>query len=101
MPITIQFRNVFVPVCFPKIHTTIILLAVINGYAIWSLTLREKCKLRKIFGPKRFKVTRGWRELHRKELLECAPHQILYYPGDQINNKLDRACGTYGFGGET
>jgi hypothetical protein len=41
-----------------------------------SLTLREEHRLRffekrvlrKIFGPKRDKVTRGWRELHNDEL---------------------------------
>jgi len=42
----------------------------------WSLTLREEHRLkvfenrvpRRIFGPKREKVTRGWRKLHNDEL---------------------------------
>jgi hypothetical protein len=64
---------------------TIILPAVIYGCEIWSLTLREKCRLRmlenrllrKIFGPKRDKVTRAWRELHRKKLQDiCSTQNI-------------------------
>jgi hypothetical protein len=111
----IQSRNFCVPVCFPKIHMTIIFPAVIYGCEILSLTLREKCRLRmlenrllrKIFGPKRDKVT-GLEGI----ALEGSSKYVLhtkYYPGDQIKNKLDRACGTYGaedrciqgFGGET
>jgi len=46
------------------------------GYATWSLTLREECRLRvfenrvlrRIFGPKRDKVIREWRKLHNEEL---------------------------------
>jgi hypothetical protein len=42
----------------------------------WSLTLREEYRLRvfenrvlrRIFGPKRDKVTGGWRKLHNEEL---------------------------------
>jgi hypothetical protein len=42
----------------------------------WSLTLREEHRLRvfenrvlrRIFGPKRDEVTRGWRNLHNEEL---------------------------------
>ena len=37
----------------------------------WLLTLREECKLRvfrRIFGPKRDKVTREWRKLYNDEL---------------------------------
>ena len=37
----------------------------------WMLTLREECKLRvlrRIFGPKRDKVTNEWRKLHNVEL---------------------------------
>ena len=42
----------------------------------WSLTLREECRLlvfenrvlRKIFGPKRDKVTAKWRKVHNEEL---------------------------------
>jgi hypothetical protein len=49
---------------------------VLYGCETWSLTLREEHKLRvlenrvlrRIFGPKRDKVTGGWRKLHNKEL---------------------------------
>jgi len=42
----------------------------------WSLTLREKCRLRvfenrvlrRVFGPKRDEVTGEWRKLHNEEL---------------------------------
>jgi len=48
-----------------KICRTIILLVVLYGFESWSLTLREKCRLkvsenrvlRRIFGPKRDEVT--------------------------------------------
>jgi len=32
------------------------------------LTLREEHRLRRIFGPKRGKVTGGWRKTHNEEL---------------------------------
>jgi hypothetical protein len=59
-----------------KIYRTIILLLVLHGYETWSLTLREEHRLRvfdnrvlrKIFGPKRDKVTGEWRRLHNEEL---------------------------------
>jgi hypothetical protein len=46
------------------------------GCETWSLTLREEHKLRvfenrvlrRIFGPKRDEVTRGWRKLHNEGL---------------------------------
>jgi hypothetical protein len=55
---------------------TIILLVVLCGCETWSLTLREESRLkvfenrvlRKIFGPKRYKVTGGWRKVHNEEL---------------------------------
>jgi hypothetical protein len=59
-----------------KIYRTIILPVVLFGCESWSLTLREECRLRvfknkvlrRIFGPKRDKVTGKWRRLHNKEL---------------------------------
>jgi len=58
---------------------------VLYGCETWSLTLREERRLRayenrvlrRIFGPKREEVTRGWRKLH-EELndLYCS-HNIL------------------------
>jgi hypothetical protein len=60
-----------------RIFKTIILPLVLYGCETWSLTVREEHKLRmfdnrvlrRIFGPKRDGVTRGWRKLHNEELL--------------------------------
>jgi hypothetical protein len=49
---------------------------VLYGYETWSLTLREEHRLRvfenrvlrRVFGPKRYKVTGEWRKLHNEEL---------------------------------
>jgi hypothetical protein len=57
-------------------YKTIILPVILFGCEIWSLTLREEHRLRvfknkvrrRIFGPKREKVTGGWRKLHNEEL---------------------------------
>jgi hypothetical protein len=59
-----------------RIYKTIILPVILYGCKTWSLTLREKHRLRafenkvlrRIFGPKRDEVTGGWRKLHSKEL---------------------------------
>jgi hypothetical protein len=59
-----------------KIYRTIIVPVVLYGCETWSLTLREEYRLkvfenrvlRKIFGPKRHKVTGQWRKLHNEEL---------------------------------
>jgi hypothetical protein len=51
--------------------------------------------VRRIFGPKRDKVTGEWRKLHNEELndLYCLTK---YYSGDQIkNNEMGGACSTY------
>ena len=56
--------------------STIILPVVLYGCETWSLTLREKRKLRvfenmllrRIFGPRRDEVMGEWRRLHNKEL---------------------------------
>jgi hypothetical protein len=55
----------------------------LNGKETWSLTLREERKLRvfenrvlrRIFGPKRDKVTRDRRKLHNEEL-----HNLYFSP---------------------
>ena len=55
-----------------EIYRTIILPVVVYGCETWSLTLREECRLRvfekrvlrRIFGPKRDKLTGEWRKLH-------------------------------------
>jgi hypothetical protein len=41
---------------------------VLCGFQTWLLTLKEERRLRRIFGPKRDKVTREWRRLRNKEL---------------------------------
>jgi hypothetical protein len=61
-----------------KIYRTIILPVVVYGCETWSLTLREERRLhvfenrvlRRIFAPKRDKVTGEWRKLHNKELID-------------------------------
>jgi hypothetical protein len=59
-----------------KEHRTEILPVVLYDCETWFLTLREEHRLRvfknrvlkKIFGPKREKVTGEWRRLHNEEL---------------------------------
>jgi hypothetical protein len=51
---------------------------VLYGCKTWSLTLREEHRLRvlenrvlrRIFGPKRDKMTGEWRQLHNEELYD-------------------------------
>ena len=67
-----------------KIHRTIILPVVVYGCETWSLTLREKRRLkvfenrvlRRIFGPEWDEVIREWRKLHNEEFndLYCSPN---------------------------
>jgi hypothetical protein len=65
---------VFLPAV--KIYKTIILPVVLYGCETWSLTLREKHRLRVfenrvlrgMFGPKRDEVTGEWGKLHNGEL---------------------------------
>ena len=64
-------------------YRNIILPVVLYGCETWSLTLREEHRLRvfenrvlrRIFGPKRDRVTGEWRKLHNEELndLYCSP----------------------------
>jgi hypothetical protein len=59
-----------------KIYKTIILPVVLYGYETWSLTLREKHRLRvfensmlrRIFGPEKEEVMGDWGKLHSGEL---------------------------------
>jgi hypothetical protein len=59
-----------------KIHRTTIFPVVLYGCETWSLTLREKRRLRmyenrvlrRVYWPKRDEVTGEWRELHNEEL---------------------------------
>jgi hypothetical protein len=68
-----------------KIYRTIILPVVLYGCETWSLTLEERRLrvfenrvLRRIFGPKRDKVTGEWKKLHSEELddLYCSPNIV-------------------------
>jgi hypothetical protein len=59
-----------------KIYRTMILPVVLYGCETWSLTLREKRRLRvsqnralrRIFGPKKYEVSLEWRRLYNEEL---------------------------------
>jgi len=59
-----------------KKYRTTIFSVVVYGCETWSLTLREERRLRvfenrvtrRIFGPKRDKVTGEWRKLHTQDL---------------------------------
>jgi hypothetical protein len=70
-----------------KIYRTIIL----PGHGTWSLTLREKHRLRvydnrvlrRMLGPNREETTREWRRLKNKELLICMPHQMFFMWSNQ------------------
>jgi hypothetical protein len=77
-PVSYQ-RNVKI-----KIYKTVIFSVVLYGCETWSLTLREKYRLRvfenrvlrKIFGPKR-EEDGSWRKLHNDELHGCILRRIL------------------------
>jgi len=59
-----------------NIYRCIILHVVLYGCETWLLTLRDEHRLmlfenrvlRRIFGPKKYKVTGEWRQLHNEEL---------------------------------
>jgi hypothetical protein len=68
-------------------HRKTILPTVLDGYEIWSLTLREEQSLWafetrvlwEIFGQKQQDVTQEWRNLHNEELHDfCSSPNILW-----------------------
>jgi hypothetical protein len=69
-----------------NIYRTIILCVVLYGCKTWSLTLRKERRLRvfenrvlkRISGPKREEVRRGWAKLHNEELndLYCSSNIV-------------------------
>jgi len=83
-------------VCLVHISLTlyIILPVVLYGYETWSLTFREKCRLRvyenrgmrRIFRLKSDEVTRKWRKLHNEELndLYSSPTTVLMIKSRRI-----------------
>jgi len=87
-----------------KIYRTIILPVVLYGCETWSLTLREERKLRvfenmvlrRIFGPRRDKVTGEWRRVHNKELndLYSSPNIVRVIKFQK--NETGWACGMMG-----
>jgi hypothetical protein len=64
---------------------------ILYGCETWSLTLREEHTLRmienmvlkRIFGPKRYGVTGGWRTLRIEEL-----HNLYSSPSTRINRVI-------------
>jgi hypothetical protein len=72
----------------------LILPVVLYGCETWSLTLREKSRLRffenrvlwRLFGPNRDEVTREWRRIHNKELY------ILYFSPNIIRVIESEEC---------
>jgi hypothetical protein len=89
-----------------KIYKTIILPVALYGHETWSLTLREKHRLRvfenrvlrRIFGPKRDNVTGEWRKLPNQELhnLYSSPNIIKAYQVKE--NEVGRTCDMHGRG---
>jgi hypothetical protein len=85
-----------------KMYRIIILPVVLCGCEIWSLILREDCRLRvfenmvlrRIFGPKNHEVKGDWRRLRNKELY--AVLLIKYHSGNRIRKtEVGRTCSTY------
>jgi hypothetical protein len=97
-----------------KIYRTIILPVVLYGCETWSLTLREKRRLRvyerrvlrRIFGVKRDEVTGEWRRLRNEELRDLYPSQNIVRVIKIEKHEMGGACSItersiQGFGGET
>jgi len=85
-----------------KISKIVILSAILYGCGIWSLTSIEERKLmmfengvlRRIFGPKREKVTNCGKDYIMRISMNYIPHQILFTY--QIKkNERGGACSTH------
>jgi hypothetical protein len=85
-----------------KIYRTIILPVVLYGCETWSLTLREKHRLRvfenrvlrRIFGPNRDEVPGEWRRLHKEEIsdLYSSPNIIRVIKSSRMRWMGHLAC---------
>ena len=99
-----------------KIYRTIILPIVLYGCETWSLTLREERRLRvfenrvlrRVFGPKRDKVTGEWRKLHNEEFrdLYSLPNIVQVVKSNGMRwaghvARMGEERGAQGSGGET
>jgi len=75
-----------------KISRIITLPVVLYGCEIWSLTMREECGPRKIFGLKRDDIPGEQRKLHKEELSDlCSSPNVVW--GNQIEeNEMGGAC---------
>jgi hypothetical protein len=84
-----------------KIYRTIILPVVLYGCETWSLTLRNKNRLRifdkmigRLFGPKREEVKENWRKMHNEKLhnLFSSPYFIVMTKSRRISLVRHVAC---------
>jgi len=118
-PVIVQSTFTSCEICLWKLNAgfvkTIILPVVLCGCESWSLTLREECRLRvfekrmlrRIFGPKRKKVTGERRKLHNEELndLYSSPNIVRVIKPRRVRwagyVALMRERRIQGFGGET
>ena len=81
-------------------------LPILYGCETWSLTLREKRRLRvfenrvlrKVFGLKRDEVTGEWRKLYNEELNDLYFLPNIVQVVKSRTNEMGRACGAYGGG---
>ena len=86
-----------------KVFRTIILPVVLYGCEIWSLILREECRLnvpenrvlRRIFESTSDEVTGKWRRLHNEELyaLYSSPNTILVITLRRMDGQVLQARG--------
>ena len=88
-----------------KKQRTIFFPVVLYGCETWSLKFREEQRmrvfenkvLRRIFGPRRDKVSGEWRIYIVRGLLTCKILLTIYHSGDQIEyNEMGGACGRNG-----
>jgi hypothetical protein len=89
-----------------KINIIIILYVVFYGCETWSLTLREKRRLRvfenrvlrRIFGPNRNEVTGEWRKLHNEEHNNLCSSPTIVQVLKSKKNEMGGACSSDGEG---